>query len=228
MDDLKISSKTLEEHIDHLNQLLKMAAHEGFEFRLKKGQFNQESIEFWGCICDGQGRRAQPRKIEQLEQWPIPKTTDSVNSFLCFVNYLREYMNPEWVSWELVLRPFRKKDCDYHATWNLKCEEAFLKIRTALSRDVVLNHMDHWAAAHPELSGRPLEMFIDASDYAWSATLTQRPAPHKAPKIIAVITKAFSEVQLRWSAMERELYALWQGVVGHEKLITGVSDVLLH
>ena len=114
-------------------------------------------------------------------------------------------MNPKWVNWELVLRPFKKKDCDFRATWHEKCEEAFVKIRTALGRDVVLNRMDHWVAAHPELSGRPLEMFIDASDYAWSATLTQRPAPHKAPKIIAVITKTFLEVQLRWSAMEREL-----------------------
>ena len=43
----------------------------------------------------------------------------------------------------------------------------------------------------------------------------------RSPKIIAVITKAFSEVQLRWSAMERELYALWHGVVGHVKLIKG-------
>ena len=36
-----------------------------------------------------------------------------------------------------------------------------------------------------------------------------------------MIAKAFSDTQLRWSAMERELYALWQGVVGFERLIRG-------
>ena len=59
-------------------------------------------------------------------------------------------------------------------------------------------------------------MFIDASDYGWAAVLCQRPEPGKAPKIISVIAKEFTDVQQRWSAMERELYALWQGVVGHE------------
>ena len=39
--------------------------------------------------------------------------------------------------------------------------------------------------------------------------------------IIAVIAKGFTDVQQRWSAMERELYALWQGMVGHDRLIKG-------
>ena len=66
---------------------------------------------------------------------------------------------------------------------------------------VIITHMDHAAAAHPELSGRPLEMFIDASDYGWAAVLCQRPAPGQAPKIVSVIAKGFSDVQQRWSAI---------------------------
>jgi len=37
-----------------------------------------------------------------------------------------------------------------------------------------------------------------------------------------MISKAFNATQLRWSAMERELYALWQSVVGHERFIRGL------
>ena len=50
---------------------------------------------------------------------------------------------------------------------------------------------------------------IDASDYGWCAVLCQRPEPGMAPKIVAIIAKGFTDVQQRWSAMERELYALW-------------------
>ena len=74
-----------------------------------------------------------------------------------------------------------------------------------------MRHIDYEAAANPEASGRPLELFIDASDYGWAAVLTQRLKPHEAPKIISMITKSFNDTQLAWSAMERELYALWQG-----------------
>lgn len=131
-------------------------------------------------------------------------------------------MDPEWVSWEKTLRPFRKKGADFKLWYtDPKFRESFLKIRQALSKDTVLLHVDYDAAAHPEESGRPLEMFIDASDYGWAATLCQRPKPFAAPKVIAINSKGFTDVQQRWSAMERELYALWQGVTGHERMVRG-------
>ena len=67
-----------------------------------------------------------------------------------------------------------------------------------------------------------MEMFVDASDYGWAGVLTQRVTPHGAPKILSMIAKAFDSTQQRWSAMERELYGLWQAVVGHEKYLRGL------
>ena len=64
-----------------------------------------------------------------------------------------------------------------------------MKIRASLSERLVLVHIDFEAAASPETSGRPLEMFIDASDFGWAATLTQRPRPHGAPEIISILAK---------------------------------------
>ena len=223
MDDISVSSSTLEEHIEHLEQLLSTASESGFEFKLAKAQFNQEELELWGCICGAQGRRAQPRKIQQLTEWPIPTSAAAVNSFLCFVNYLRDYMDPEWVKHELTLRPFRKKEVRFEPLWSSdpKYEASFRAIRTMLSEGATLTHIDYEAAARPELTGRPLEMFVDASDYGWAATLTQRPSPHAAPKIVAIVAKGFTDVQQRWSAMERELYALWQGVVSMERFVRG-------
>ena len=83
MDDIKISSSTLEEHIAEVQQLNEEARKDGFEFKLKKGPFNQPEIEFWGCVVDGQGRRPQPEKIEQLKNWPEPVDQPALNSFPC-------------------------------------------------------------------------------------------------------------------------------------------------
>ena len=44
----------------------------------------------------------------------------------------------------------------------------------------------------------------------------------RAPRVVSIVARAFDDAQLRWSAMERELYALWQAVVGHEKMIRGL------
>jgi len=223
MDDLKISSETFEQHVLEVQMLNESARGDGFEFKLKKGQFNQPSIEFWGCVVDGEGRRPQLKKVEQLRNWPEPVDQAALVSFLCFVNYLREYLPPDWVKCEQALKPLRKKDCDFKRMWNQDAsfKKAFEDIRGMLMDNVVVYHIDHVAASRPEVSGRPLEMFVDASDYGWCGALCQRPSPGKAPRIISILAKGFTDVQQRWSAMERELYALWQGVVGHERLIKG-------
>jgi hypothetical protein len=44
MDDIKITSATFEEHVEEVNLLNEEARCQGFEFKLKKGQFNQPSI----------------------------------------------------------------------------------------------------------------------------------------------------------------------------------------
>ena len=90
--------------------------------------------------------------------------------------------------------------------------ESKMRERKLLGKDVVLHHVDFKAAENPRESGRPLELFIDASDIAWCATLCQRLTSHGPSKLISCMAHCFNDTQPRWSAMERELYAVWQGV----------------
>jgi hypothetical protein len=169
MDDLLVTSVTLREHIWHMRALAERARTSGFEFKLKKGQFNQETVEFWGCLLSKDGRKPQPKKIEQMTKWPEPRDQGALTSFLAFVNYLREYMPPALSEAEAVLKPFRKKDVDFRALWDsdAKYLEAFKSIREMAVQHVVLEHIDHASAARPEETGRPLEMFVDASIGLW-------------------------------------------------------------
>ena len=72
----------------------------------------------------------------------------------------------------------RKEGSDFKKLWQKPQREAFEKIRTMLAREAVLRHVDDRAAARPAHSGRPLELFIDASAYGWCGTLFQRLDPH--------------------------------------------------
>ena len=109
IDDLLISSSTFQLHLEHMKALNDRAAASGFEFKLAKGRFNQVEVELWGCICGRDGRRAVPKKIEHLENWPYPIDCHDVTSFVAFVNYLREFMDPDWVKHEQTLAPFSQE-----------------------------------------------------------------------------------------------------------------------
>lgn len=138
-------------------------------------------------------------------------------------------MDPDRVKFEKTLSPFRKKTADFKTLWydadgvtpKKEMKDVWDSIRSSLAKHATLTHMDFGKAANPEKSGCPLEMFIDANDYGWAACLTQRLEPHAVSKIVLLISRSFSDTQLRWSAMEREFYDIWQGVVGHERLIKG-------
>ena len=113
MDDIAASSANFEDHISDVSYICETARANGFEFKFSKGQFNQEELVLWGIVCGEFGKKAMPAKVEQLEKWPVPKSSQALNSFLCFVNYLREYMDPQWIKHEQTLAPFRKKDSDF-------------------------------------------------------------------------------------------------------------------
>ena len=51
--------------------------------------------------------------------------------------------------------------------------------------------------------------------------MTQRPDSLVAPQIVQMAGAAFTEVQRRWLAVERELYALWQRVLAFDRSIHG-------
>ena len=148
-----MGSWAFEEHIHDVNTVLEAAAKDGFEFKLTQGHFNQAVIVLWGCVCEKNGRRPQEKQIKQLAEWPRPQTEHDVISCLACVNYLRSWMNPDWLDSERVLRPFRKKGVRFKELWTgpngQTFKDAFLAIRTMLARDVILHHPDFEAAARP-------------------------------------------------------------------------------
>ena len=74
-------------------------------------------------------------------------------------------MDPKWIESEAVLSIFRKKTTDFELfRKDPKYLEAFKTIRTMLAKGAVLHHPDYVAASVPWKSGRPFEIFVDASD----------------------------------------------------------------
>ena len=82
---------------------------------------------------------------------------------------------------------------------------------------VVLVHPDFEAASRPWQSGRPFEVYIDASDLAWCVVLCQRLIVGGTPKIIGFVSRTFTDEATRWSAFEREFFAWKDGIAAVAK-----------
>ena len=76
---------------------------------------------------------------------------------------------------------------------------------------------DYLAAADYIHSGRPFLLFVDASDFGYAAVLDQSEVTHGTPRPIAVMSKSFNKTEQGWTAMEREMHALYQGAIWSQK-----------
>jgi hypothetical protein len=77
VDDILIYSKSLEEHIQHLQEVFRILKDNKFLLNLSKCSFAQQSLEFLGHIISAQGVSADPTKIEAVVEWPTPENVRS-------------------------------------------------------------------------------------------------------------------------------------------------------
>ena len=158
-------------------------------------------------------RKVGAAKATALRNWPDASFQEDIVSMRAYANYIREYI-PNSADLDMYLRPYLKKGArfvDYQE--DKDATTAYGDIRAAVAEDAELACVDYRLAAKGIAGGCPLELYIDASDYAWAATLAQRPAPDKAPRPIAVFINHLQQrkptgVPLKesYTACERE----WQ------------------
>jgi hypothetical protein len=87
LDDGCIFGRTLEEHMEHLHLVLQRFKEEGIKLRLKKCFFGLQEIEYLGYTVSGGKLSVSTKKVEDVKDWPVPKTQREVR---IFVNFCKE------------------------------------------------------------------------------------------------------------------------------------------
>jgi hypothetical protein len=91
-DDILIFSKNEVEHQAHVRLVLKVLKREKFYVCKAKSGFAQKEIKYLGHIVNEQGIHPNPKKVEAVQTWPVPKNVHNVKSFLGLVNYFRKFI----------------------------------------------------------------------------------------------------------------------------------------
>ena len=92
LDDVVIFSKTLEEHLRHLQQVFDVIDEAGLMLKLSKCRFAQAKIKLLGHVVDKSGIAVDPSKVEVIRNAPIPTTTTELRGFLGLAGYYRRFI----------------------------------------------------------------------------------------------------------------------------------------
>jgi hypothetical protein len=93
MDDIAITTMgTLQDHIDAVRDVLRVAEQNDLYFKLSKCTFHTSSIDYLGVIIEKGMTRMDLVKIAGIKNWPIPTKVKDIRSFLGFCNFYHPFI----------------------------------------------------------------------------------------------------------------------------------------
>ncbi|GBG74153.1 hypothetical protein CBR_g17866 [Chara braunii] len=162
LDDILVYSRTLEEHLRHLRDVLHRLRIYGFYAKLSKCRFAQHKVDFLGQYVSDQGLHMDDAKITAIAEWPAPTSAKQLRSFLGLTNYysnfIRGYARYSYVLTSTLLR----KNPPW--AWTPLHEDAFRALKKAVTCAPDLHQPDF---------DRPFILTTDALDFAVGAVLSQ-------------------------------------------------------
>ncbi|GBG78497.1 hypothetical protein CBR_g26526 [Chara braunii] len=155
LDDILIFSKSMEEHVKHLQEVLQVLKDAQLHLNLEKSEFGRDSVMYLGHRLSASGLEPEATKVEVIRNWPQPANVRELRSFLGLASYkLSVIAHP--------LSRLTSKNVAY--AWCEKCETAFQTLKEALVSHPVLRIAD------PNLT---FIFTTDASQFGIGAVLQQ-------------------------------------------------------
>jgi hypothetical protein len=87
LDDILIFSRTWEENMQHIQQVLSTLQQHNLYANLEKFSFGMNRVQYLGYIVDENGVNVDPAKIHFIHDWPAPTTMTKLRIFLGLANF---------------------------------------------------------------------------------------------------------------------------------------------
>ena len=123
MDDIVVRSKSLDEHIRHINQLFERIRKHKLKLSLKKSQFMKAESNHMGFIVSPKGVRSDPLKVESIHTLAPPTNVKECSYYRRFVPNFAKISEPIVV--------LTKKHARFK--WTEQCQKAFDLIKESLT-----------------------------------------------------------------------------------------------
>ena len=194
-DDVSIASKSVEEHIKEVKEVLEILTYKlGLRLRLKKCKFFRTEARILGHLVTRAGIQMDPAKVKSILEWPKPMDGKAMQRFMGAANFHRDFSH-EFAKIAAPLEECRQQKV---IEWTQERESAFGKLKELFGKGIQLNHVN-WS--------KKIYLTTDACQTGIGAWLGQKDGNGDVQPFICA-SKKLSSTQQRWSTTKRELYAL--------------------
>ena len=152
LDDIIIHGRTFEDMLENLGKVLGKLQDSGLKLKARKCQLFQKEVEYLGHVVSSSRIRTDPKKIEAVQNWPVPGNVTELCAFIGLCSYYRRFIK----GFADIAKPLhRLTGKDQVFNWTTECQVAFKRLKQKLCKKPIL--------AHPDFS-KEFILDTDASD----------------------------------------------------------------
>ena len=138
LDDIIVFSRTAEEHIRHVEEVLTTLQDAGFSLKLRKCEFFAETVDYLGHVIRPERLQVAQQKIEAVKGFKMPTTQTELRSFLGLCNVYRRFV-PNFARAAAPLNDLLKKGQAFELPpLDEKQRKAFDSLKQALIEPTIL------------------------------------------------------------------------------------------
>lgn len=194
LDDIIIFSSSLQEHVQKLRTVFDRLRQTNLKIQLDKSEFLRKEVLYLGHTITKDGLKPNSDKIDAVLNYPLPKTTTDIRSFLGLVGYYRRFIKDFSKVTQPLTACLKKRN---KIVIDQKYTDAFEKCKELLISAPLLQYPDY---------EKPFILTTDASNVAIGAVLSQGTVGTDKP--VAYASRTLSDTESRYSTIERELLAI--------------------
>ena len=195
IDDVLVFSPTLDEHLVHLQVVIRRINEAGQKLKPSKCWFVRQEVEYLGHLVTPQGLRPNTKLVKAIEQFPTPTAVSEVRRFMGLASYYRRFIS-NFARIAEPLSQLTRKDIPFRLTQS--CEDSMAQLKKKLTTAPVL--------AYPSFH-KPFTVETDASICGISAVLSQIQEDVKMHPV-AYASRSLSKAERNYSVTELETLAV--------------------
>jgi hypothetical protein len=209
IDDIIIFSKTVNDHLLHLEQVFTRLIDAGMKLKPSKCSLFKKQLLFLGHIVSGNGVQPNPEKVKAIQDWPTPKYVKETKSFTATCGYYRRFVK-NFANIAEPLLALERGNAKF--VWNDDTQKAFDTLKNCLISEPILSY--------PMDEGEWI-LDTDASDVALGAVLSQIQNGEEKP--IAYFSRTLQKAERNYCVTRRELLGVRDAIRHFKHYIYGTN-----
>lgn len=210
VDDILVHSPNFEQHLSHLQMVFDRLRQANLRLQPKKCKLATKKVEYLGHFFSSKGIEVNPKLIESVQSFPIPKSQKQVKQFMGLCNYYRKFIH----KFSEIAQPlYELTKLDNSFDWTDRCQEAFDTLKTRLTSTPIL--------VLPDMS-KPFTISTDASNTAIGFILGQADSKNRE-RVIAFGGRGLHKNERNWPIYEKECLALVEAIKQFRPYLTSTK-----